>query len=192
MTAQSPPVELDDTMLSMMLDTNNIIARSLADATGLFWFCWQMTHAGADSQSEDVNPYAVGSTLARGPYPASLRGEFDVWLVSAYGRVSVESAFTDAGISYNLIDPVAFRVSQTGAAITGTPPDPLLVHFDSADNQGGNAFLVSDGKSVAPIGLRVPRDSAIRVDTKASAAVAIDIMILAAVFPAGLGQDVSV
>lgn len=187
---------LDDENITQVLNVNEIGRRSLAPIGSEGWFVCihQNVHgAGATSLTTSQNPYQAGA-VGIPPFPGNVRAGLDFWLLGAGLEAAAATAtnLTDATLSLNV--PRAnfgYGVDDMGAAVNPTDVQVPLVFWDNL-----NKGVLNWGEARAdliwqPIKLRIPRKSAaIRFDSTAANAVTVNCLMICALLPSGLGQDV--
>lgn len=175
------PVDFDDGTLQQVLDVAPLIrrGRSVARSTGVWTGIMRVAATAGATNSDDLNPYALG-TQAKAAFPSPVPQGFDVWIldVQAGGLQNVDWAV--ASILY----PAAAQAFGTAA-----PINHAVAVWTGAPLVTGLIFLTPALRFAAPV--RVPPGAQISVEMKATGGGSgvVDVTWIIGLFPAGLGQD---
>lgn len=189
--AGSPVTELSDGVVDQVLDVASIVRRSRTQGktTGIYTALLRNIHAGAESKSSLLKPYAPSSGTPRAPYPNPMPAGFDVWLLTAAVTQLSGSGTLSAQLRLD-IPP-----TQMGISITGTSVEARMTvaNWDAviAENTTFGVASAVD-KPLWRIGTRIPRsaDTDIVFASTSSAIATFDCFMTIGVFPVGLGQDI--
>lgn len=195
------PATFDDENVQQVLDVSGLIRRGRAPVgtVGIFAFQIQLEHAGGgvDNQAFQLNPYTLAQTgggTTGGLWPNPVPDNMDVWVMSVGGRLTAgASADFDSAVFDMQLEP-QLNAFVSNVAITAQAI-PTVAAWDSiaAVVSGNRLARVGTGEIDARIGIRVPRDAALRWRSRAGTTGAVNILFttLVGLFPAGLGQDIA-
>lgn len=183
---------LDDDNLTQVIDVARIVSRSraLAGTDGIFTALMLNTHgAGTTAESSVLDPYApAGNAVA--PFPDPVPQGFDFWIAFAAVAQSGGTAgnFTDGLFRLGL--PSVFMglgVDEAAAALGATIANPPMGFWDDLTGGVGRR---ENGELILSLGMRIRRGTTLLWDTNASAAVGAMLIMVCALVPSALGQDV--
>jgi len=184
--------ELTDGIVEQNLDVTPIIrrGRTVAGSEGIFVGVWRNTHAGADSQTSVLSPYALATTQTRAPFETPVRPQFDLWVLDAT-IIQISGSGTLSGALNMLLPTTMVGLTTTGAGPATTWPIAFWDAVVTEDVEFG--LLAGSGVPLAKIGLRLPRGPTNNVQLQfastSSAAAVFDLQVLFGMFPVSLGQD---
>jgi len=199
--AGAPLTELVDGEVLQSIDVGPVVRRggTLAGTEGVFRIVLRTVHTAGEVRAVSWQPYQPGTTGIIAPYPHPVPDGFDFWLLTAHtSRVSGSGNLTRAALRITNIQQ-GFGIDSNGAAVVST--EVLTIAFWDALLGGtlGNSFGVNnlDDNPMKHIGLRIPRKGAVAspfvtFSCESSATVTIDCMMVCALLPSALGQDVQV
>jgi len=191
--AGSPITELTDGVVDQSLDVVPIIRRGRTQepSSGIYTAIMQNIHAVADTETTQVNPYAVGTGVIP-PYPDPLPPQFDLWLLSATVRRQSGAATVQASlhIQYGSRQQ-GWGVTDAGVAVVESAPVPIAYWDALVSTQTTFALLNGANGPYAHRGIRIPRAPNLTLEftTVASAAATFNCELVLGVFPVSLGQD---
>jgi len=164
---------------------------TLAITEGIFIGIMQNTHAGADSQTSDIDPYAVTVANAHAPYQPIITPDFDIWLIRAGVNQVSGTGTLSALLDINLAVQ-GFGVDQAGADVTSQPTMPIAL-WTSVITEGAIEMGLLEGSGVPSqsLNFRIPRTNTPQLTfrTTSSAAAVFQLNLVMGVFPVSLGQD---
>jgi len=184
--------ELDDGTLTQVLEVGSIVrrSRSLPGTDGIFCAILRTNMgAGVTTETATLNPYTPGgANLA--PFPDPIPAGFDFWVAGA----SLIQAGGIAGNFTNALFRTLYDASMIGLAIdeagqtfgSATAAIPLAFWDDLTLGFG----TMEDGTQWLPLGLRIRRGQTLQLDVAATDAVVVDLVLICALVPAALGQDI--
>lgn len=190
--------ELEDGLVNQTIDIGPVVRRSRSlNIDGIFSGVFRFGHgAGSTTLSRSVDPWALGTTIARAPFPPFIPEGFDLWLLSCSGRITAgtDAEFGSAALILEEITPKspAFGISHDGATIAGQLRGIMNVALFTGIAVGGNeTWLVNavGGHSFQKINTRIPRNSIIKLVGEASGAVTYQVDLVLQLVPSTLGQD---
>jgi len=197
--AGSQVTELMDGVVDQVLDIVPVVrrGRTQADVQGLYYPTLRNTHGAANTQSNQIDPYNVGTVFDVPPYPANMPAQFDIWLIGASLRIvsGTASLFSLATLSLRVgTNSQGFGRTHTGGLILVSQNQRLAMWDATATDVTAYGILNELGTH-AKIGLRLPRGgggSELFFDSVSTGIVAVDCQMILGVFPASLGQDARV
>jgi len=195
--AGSQLTELEDGVVDQTLSVNEIArrGRTLADVQGLFYPTLRNEHTDAESISNAINPYAVGTTFAVAPYPPAVPAAFDLWLLGASVR---HAGGTASGFALGTLSltvgtfSAGFGRDDGGGLVLSGQPQRLAVWNAMATDGTSFGILATNRGTFQHIGLRLPRGgggSVLLWRTVSTVTVDVDVVMVLGMFPAALGQD---
>jgi len=204
----SGQTELEDGLVSQVLDVGQVAARSRAPGTGLFWGRVLNIHEAVETLTTDWDPYepviSSGATGVVAPWPieqgsASLvPSQWDLFLLDAYVNSTEVTDFASASIELTTPATVqGFGLSNTGGVITAINGGVqfVIAHWDAAVAIAGNAFATTgEGIPRAPIRRRIRRGETLTFHSTSdtTGTISITLMTLWALQPVCFGQNVAV
>ena len=195
-------VIFDDDHLQQTFDVTRAVRRGRApgvEGGGMFFARWSNVHAAAGELQENIDPYtvlpaAVGAAITLGqsypPYPAPMDHDFDVWILGA--TVTMTSAVMNGAVLILGLPAraQALDMNTTNLGVARAAGNLILAGWTSDLAITTSIVLgLSDGKTFAPMAVRVPEGAEIAFASDASAAGTINCRALIGVYPRGLGQD---
>jgi len=197
--AGSNGTTLEDDSVTQVLDTRDTIRRSLslAGSEGIYFGILTNEHAAAGSIVGNViNPYAAGGNAFPG-YPSPLPRGLDAYLIGSVCARAAGAGALDGAQLYMEFQAVtlAFNRNDDGTAGTAALGNMLLARWTGLDTSitGGIDPAVNDAtRAYQSHNVRIKRGSRLRFDSDVSGAAAdIECMMMLAILPTTLGQDVA-
>ena len=186
--------ELFDGVVDQSLDLVAIVRRGRTQAgkEGIYTATMRNSHTGAQTITNTVEPYAVGTIAVVAPYPNPVPPEFDVWLLQAAIRQVSGTGTLSATLSLRYPGQQGWGITESGAAQILVAQAHRLAHWDTVVTVGTNfAVLAGSAQPTAFIGTRIPRGGATELIfiTVSDATSSWDCQLTLGVFPVALGQD---
>jgi len=196
----SQSTELQDGIVDQVLEVGPIArrGRTIAGTTGVFRVVLRNEHVGAGILSTSFQPYQPLTAGVFAPYPDPVPDTFDFYILGAsVERVSGVGTLDEAAIRItNIVQ--GFGLDNSAAAVTSVS----IFTIASWNSLNTSAIVPPYGltelrEPYKTINLRIPRKGAVaspflRFDTRAQAAALFDCVMMCALFPVALGQDVAV
>jgi len=192
--------ELIDGTVDQVLDVAPVVRRggTAAGTGGIFRIALRTVHGAANEKAVSFQPYQPGSVGVVAPYPNPVPDTFDFWILQAScERVSGAGDLVGAQIRLTQVIQ-GFGLQDNATAFTSTAVMQLAAFGPVNASTDVEFFpVLGTGECVARIGLRVPRKGVIAspfivFDAVSDGIVTIDCVMLCALFPLALGQDVAV
>lgn len=182
---------LDDGNLQLSLDATHVIRRSrtVGGSSGIFVAKLANVHAGSDSVSLTVDPYALTGAVQAG-YPKPVPVGFDVWLLDVLGTASAD-AMMDGGQTpswvFLLYPAVATVLGTAGSSARGVRGFADQLTFSGS----ARVLLATQADTFGrALPIRIPRGTLLGWNTTALAvAGTLQCNAVLGLFPAGLGHD---
>ena len=191
--------ELEDSSLVQVLDCVPFVRRSraLGSTTGIFHnFLLNEHGAGGTTLQSSIDPYNPGSVFSVRPYPITVPRRLDIFIIGAvlFGSSGTMSNFNVAILSaLTPASAMGWGIDDGGSAVAAANGQIFLARWDVINNEMGvQDGMTEQGLMYQPIGLRLRRGQTLTFDSNASGTVSARCLVLTALMPAGLGQDVSV
>lgn len=192
-TGGTQHTHIDSANLQLSLNANPFVrrGRTLAGSEGLFTFAFVNVHAGGDSVSLNVNPYAV--TTPQNGFPTPIHEGLEVWVCNLFATATAANLQDVALPSWLGLVHTANKTAFGTAAVA---TQPLRMFGTQASTSGGLRHLLEQAtlQATTPfIPQRVPRGSTLTWFSSATAATAGNLIcrVTMGVFPGGLGQDLA-
>lgn len=154
-------------------------------------------HAGAGDLNNTFDPYNIGTTFVKPPFPAAVSNRFDLWLLNV-SMARRSGAADGSAVVMLAADAAGFGIDDTGGTIN-IDQATVVAAFEGIDVIGSTTrFLVlGTGQFLAPVNLRLTRNprigagsiGAITIRSTADGAMDIDFILNFGMFPVTLGQD---
>lgn len=192
------PALLEEDRVSSVLDLQAVIRRSLAlPGTGGIGIgvLQAVNGAGATIVSVTLDPYAAGDD-AIAPFPITIPPHLDFYVIGAgLSLVAVTATnFVEGLLSLNWSTAeMGFGRDQAGASVAATTGLVPLARWDllSTVVQPASIGVKEDGNVYQAINMRIRRGMTLRYDQAATNAVEVNCVVVYALLPLGLGQDVA-
>ena len=195
--AGSPLTELADGVVDQALDVVPIIrrGRTIGQSQGLFTGSLQNFHTDAETVTNNIDPYAPGTTFAVPPFPAVVPAQFDVWLLNCTVRRQSGTGTLSAALFFQAPAQNQAWGRDDGGGTNVQQDMQALAFWDSVItlNTTFGVFAAAHGPLV-PIGIRLPRGTSastglLRFVSTSSATSVYNLSINFGLFPVTLGQD---
>jgi len=189
--------ELEDGHVDQALSVNEIArrGRTLADVQGLFFPTLRNLNTAAETITNAIDPYNVGTTVAVAPYPAAVPAQFDLYLLGASIRhaTGTVSGFTLGTLSLTVgTFSAGWGQSDNGSQILVSQAIRLAV-WNAMANDGTNFGILATNRGPHQrSGIRLPRGgggTTLTFATVSSVTVGVDCQMIIGMFPVALGQD---
>jgi len=194
--AGAQETELTDGTLGQNLDVTPIIrrGRTHGQSEGIYTAVLRNIHGSAETLVTTVDPFDV-TTGRIAPYPGPMPDAFDIWLLAATIRQQTGTGTMVATLSIAVSgDPPSqgWGINDSGVAVVATP-SMQIGFWDSVVTVGGPEFGITEqGAPMVKVGLRLRRGWSVVFESVSSAVATFQMSLILGVFPAALGQDISV
>lgn len=181
LSGAAPLTFFDDGHLQQVLDVTGLLRRGgVLGPTGGLWACGLTnTHAIADTQSQNFDPFAVATPL--NGFPSPIPDFLDLWIITPLITLNADVAGT-------AFFGVQWPASRVGFGIS-SHSEPLVVISGSAVIAGTRIGTPTTAGPVTARAYRVPRGATLRFDSTSTGAGAMVARFIVGLFPIGLGQD---
>jgi len=189
----SSQTDLEDGSVTQVIDIKPVVRRSLSlpSTEGIFFCYLENDHAGADSERSFIDPYEPGAA-AIPPYPPSVSRDFDFYVLQIFLRATGAGSLSNGML---MATPTAvmegWGIDDSQLPVVTNFAAPLGV-FDSVITIDGSIIgITADGESVININLRIRRGCILTFSSDSGGAVVFKMVLICALQPIGLGQDVT-
>jgi len=191
--AGAPVTELTDGVVDQALVINELArrGRTLAATGGIFAPTLRNVHGAAETLSNTVNPYNIGTAGVVPPYPAVVPPLFDFWLLGASIRRASGTGTLIATLSITIATPQAgWGLDDSGVQVLVSQKIRLALWNNLNTDDTVFAGLSVGNEPHAYFRYRLPRiGSRIVFVSTSSALASFDLQLMVGLFPVSLGQD---
>lgn len=186
--------ELFDGTVDQTFDIKSVARRGRTQQPreGIYTATMRNSHTDAESITNVIDVYRVGTTLAVPPYPPIMPPQFDVWLLAASIRQASGTGTLSATMAMRFPGQQGWGIQSGGQILVAQ--NHRLAHWDAVVSDGTLfGVLAGSEQPTAYPRLRIPRgvqsDTEITFISTSSATSAFDLQLILGVFPVALGQD---
>lgn len=192
-TGSDQETYFDGGNLQQVLDVGGLgrRGRSRFFSEGWFGAALETTHAVADTQTLEANPYKTGAPYVKAPYSSPIPDDMELWLLGAgLVRTAGAGGLTGAVLRMRLQEMPGW--GYDGSAIVA-PVNLTVAAWDGLFSVASYADIgteIGTGKLYTWIGIRLPRDRSLFFASESGGAATFRCGMIFGMFPRGMGQDI--